>query len=88
MKKFLLLFVCLSLSLFAVARATKPAHTLAPYEEVASDDNDSADNTSDDEGEDVNDDDGTGVVGDEGTAAADDEGDDDGGDDSSGDEGE
>ena len=87
MKKFLLLFVCLSLSLFAVARATKPAHTLAAYEEVVSDDNDSADNTSDDEGEDVNDDDGTGVVGDEGTAA-DDEGDDDGGDDSSGDEGE
>ena len=87
MKKFLLLFVCLSLSLFAVARATKPAHTLAPYEELASDDNDSADDTSDDEGEDVNDDDGTGVVGDEGTAA-DDGGDDDGGDDSSGDEGE
>ena len=87
MKNFLLLFVCLSLSLFAVARATKPAHTLAPYEEVAADDNDSADNTSDDEGEDVNNDDGTGVVGDEGTAAAD-EGDDDGGDDSSGDEGE
>jgi hypothetical protein len=87
MKNFLLLFVCLSLSLFAVARATKPAHTLAPYEQVASDDNDSADNTSDDEGEDVNDDDGTGVVGDEGTSA-DDEGDDDGGDDGSGDEGE
>ena len=87
MKKFLLLFVCLSLSLFAVARAAKPAHTLAPYEEVASDDNDSADNASEDEGEDVNDDDGTGVVDDEGTAA-DDEGDDDGGDDSSGDEGE
>ena len=38
------------------SRATKPAHTLAPYEEVASDDNDSEDNTSDDEGEDVHDD--------------------------------
>jgi hypothetical protein len=30
MKKFLPLLVCLSLSLFTVARATKPAHTLAP----------------------------------------------------------
>ena len=92
MKKFLPLFVCLSLSLFTVARVAKPTHWLAPgtktllenantAEEVASDDDDSADDASDDEGEDMNDADGSGAAGDEGT-------DDDGGDDSSNDEGE
>ena len=30
MKQFLLLLLCLSLSIFTVARATKPAHTPAP----------------------------------------------------------
>jgi hypothetical protein len=91
-KEFLLLLVCLSLSLSTVARATKLAHMLAPGtktlldnantpEEVASDDDDSADDASSDEGEDMNDDDGTGAVGDEGT-------DDDGDDDGSSDEGE
>ena len=35
MKKFLPLVVCLSLSLFTVARATKPAHTLAPGTKTA-----------------------------------------------------
>jgi hypothetical protein len=98
MKKFLFLLVCLSLSIFTVARATNPAHTLAPgtktlikstntNEEVVSDDEDSADDASGDEGEDMNDDDGNGAVGDEGTGT--DEGEDDvGDDDGSGDEGE
>jgi hypothetical protein len=86
MKKFLLLFVCLSLSLFAMARATKPPHSFAPNEEVASDDEDSADNALDDEGEDVNDDDATGTADDEGTAVDDAGQDDDGGNGGGGDE--
>jgi hypothetical protein len=91
MKKFLPVFVCLSLSVVTVARVTKPMHKLAPGtktllenantpEEVASDDDDSADDASGEEGEDMNDDDGSGAVGDEGAE-------DDGGDDGSSDEG-
>ena len=98
MAKVLPLLVCVSLSLLTVARATKPAHTLAlgtktlikstnTSEEVASDDDDSAEDASGDEGEDVNNDDGGGTTGDEGSVA-DDGGDDDGDDDDSGDEGE
>ena len=96
MMKFLPVFICLSLSLFTVARAMKPTHTLAAGtktllenanapEEVASDDDDSADDASGDEGEDLNDDDGSGAVGDEGNGTDDAE-DGDGGDDGSSDE--
>ena len=99
MKKFLPLLVCLSLSLFAVARATKPAHTPGPdtmfndaNKAVAAvikaerDDDDSMEVTSSDEGEDMNDDDGGDAPGDEDTGD-DDAGDDDGGGDGGGEEG-
>jgi len=93
MRKFLSLLVCLSLSLFTVVRAIKPAHAFAPEtdakawvnhpnteEEVTSDDDDSMEGASDDEGEDLNDDDGGDTAGDEDTG--DDDGtEDDGGDD-------
>lgn len=91
MKNFLPLLVCLSLSLFTVARATMPTHKLAPgttaflnanaVEEVASDDDDSTD-----EGEEINDDNSDDAPGAEDTGD-DEEGDDDGGADGSGDEG-
>ena len=99
MRKFLPLLLCLSLTIFTVARAAKPAHVFAPgteakalvndantEEEAGSDDDDNT-GASDDEGEDVNGDDGDGVAGDAGTAP-DDDGDDDGNDDGSGDQGE
>jgi hypothetical protein len=35
MKKFLFLLLCLSLSFFTLARATKPAHTPAPNTKIA-----------------------------------------------------
>ena len=97
MRKFLPLLLCLSLTIFTVARAAKPAHVFAPEtdakalvndanteEEAGSDDDDNTTGASDDDGEDVKGDDGDGVAGDEGTAP-DDEGEDDGG---SGDQGE
>ena len=100
MRKFLPLLLCLSLTIFTVARATKPAHVFAPEtdakalvndanteEEAGSDDDDNTTGAPDDEGEDVNGDDGDGVPGNEGTAP-DDEGDDDGDDDGSGDQGQ
>ena len=102
MRKFLPLLLCLSLTIFTVARATKPAHVFAPEtdakalvddantEEEAGSDNDDDDNTtgaSDDDGEDVKGDNGDGVAGDEGTAP-DDEGEDDGDDDGSSDQGQ
>jgi len=99
MRKFLPLLLCLSLTIFTVARATKPAHVFAPKtdakalvndanteEEAGSDDDDNTTDAPDDEGEDVNGDDGDAVPGDEGTAP-DDEADDDGDDDGSGDQG-
>ena len=101
MRKFLPLLLCLSLTIFTVARAAKPAHVFAPETdakalvndantgEEAGSDNDNDDNTtgaSDDDGEDVKGDDGDGVAGDEGTAP-DDEGEDDGDDGGSGDQG-
>jgi hypothetical protein len=100
MRKFLPLLLCLSLTIFTVARATKLAHVFAPEtdakalvndanteEEAGSDDDDNTTGAPDDEGEDVNGDHGDGVAGDEGTAP-DDEGEDDGDDDGSGDQGE
>jgi hypothetical protein len=100
MRKFLPLLLCLSLSIFTVARATKPAHVFAPEpdakalvndakigEEAASDDDEGTTGGSNDDGEDVNNDDGDGAAGDEGTGA-DDGADDDGDDDGSGNQGE
>ena len=100
MRKFLPLLLCLSLTIFTVARAAKLAHVFAPEtdakalvndanteEEAGSNDDDNTTGAPDDEGEDVNGDDGDGVPGNEG-AAPDDEGDDDGDNDSSGDQGE
>ena len=100
MRKFLPLLLCLSLTVFAVARATKPAHVFAPEtdakalvndanteEEAGPDDDDNTTGPSDADGEDVKGDDGDGVAGDEGTAP-DDEGEDDGDDDGSGNQGE
>ena len=99
MRKFLPLLLCLSLTIFTVARATKPARVFAPEtdakalvndanteEKAGSDDDDNTIGASDDDGEDVNRDDGDGVAGDEGTSP-DDEEDDDGDDDGSGDQG-
>ena len=95
MRKFLPLLLCLSLSIFTLARAMKPAHVFAPEtgakasaddenteEDPASDDDDSTPSASNDEGEEANNDDGGGSAGDEGTGSddgEDDEGDDDGG---------
>ena len=100
MRKFLPLLLCLSLSIFTVARAMKPAHVFAPEtgakalvndanteQEAAPDDDDGNTGASNDEGEDVNDDDGDGAAGDEGTGP-DDGGDDDGEDDASADQGD
>jgi hypothetical protein len=100
MRKFLPLLLCLSLSIFTVARATKPAHVFAPEtdakalvndantgEEPDSDDDEGTTGGSNDEGDDVNDGDGDGAAGDEGTGA-DDGADDDGDDDGSGNQGE
>jgi hypothetical protein len=99
MRKFLFLLLCLSLSIFTVARATKLAHAFAPEtdtkalvndanteEEVTSDDDDSLEVGSNDEGEDVNGDDGGDAAADQDTGD-DDAGNDDGGNDDS-DEGE
>src|SRR5262245_35165171 len=99
MKRFLPLLLCLSLTIFTVARATKSAHVFTSEtdakalvndanteEEAGSDDDDNTTGASDDDGEDVNGDDCDGVAGDEGTAP-DDEGDHDGDDDDSGDQG-
>jgi hypothetical protein len=117
MKKFLPLLLCLLLSIFTVARATKAEHTPAPTTktaqekptgqeadaktlpndantegEVASDDDDSMEGSTDNEGEDMNDDDGgEPAAGDEDTVDGDgghDEGGSDANDDSGGDEGE
>jgi hypothetical protein len=92
-RKSLFLLLCLSISIFTVARATKLAHAFAPKtdakalvndanteEEMTSDYDDSMEVGSNDEGEDANDDDG-------GDAAADqDIGDDDAGNDDGGDD--
>ena len=99
MRKFLSLLLCLSLTIFTVARAAKPTHVFAletdakalandanTEEEARSNDDDNTIGAPDDEGEDVNGDDGDGVPGDEGTAP-DDEADDDGDDDGNGDQG-
>jgi hypothetical protein len=98
MRKFLPLLLCLSLTIFTIARAMKPAHVFAretetkalvndanTEEEAGSDDDDNTTGASDDDGEDVKGNDGDGVAGDEGTAP-DDEGEDDGDDDGSGDQ--
>jgi hypothetical protein len=100
MGKFLPLLLCQSLSIFTVARATKPAHAFAAEtdakarvthasteEEVASDDDDTIEGASNDEDEDLNDGHGGDATGDEDTGD-DGAGDDDGGDDGGGDEGE
>ena len=100
MRKFLPLLLCLSLTIFTVARATKPAYVFGPEtdakalvnhenteEEAGSDDGDNTTGAHEDDGEDVNGDDDDGVTGDEGTAP-DDEGEDDGDDDGSGAQGE
>jgi hypothetical protein len=101
MKKILPLLVCLLLSTFTVARATKPAHTPAPDTKTAQkpptgqeadaktllDDANTDDEQASDEGEDMNDDEGGNAAGDEDTGD-DDGGNDDGGDDGGGDEGE
>jgi hypothetical protein len=99
MKKFLPLMLCLSLSVFAMARATDPAHTPAPDtkkllndastdEEVPSDDDDSVEIGPTDEGEDMNDDDDDGGDDDAGNEDSGiDDGADDGGDDGGDDEG-
>jgi hypothetical protein len=99
MRKFLPLLLCLLLSVFTLARATKTAHVFAPETDAKASVNDAStedeaapgddDNTgaSNDEGEDMNDDDGEGAVDDEGTGP-DDGGNDDGDDDGSGDQGE
>ena len=100
MKKFLPFVLCLSLSIFSVARAMKPAHALAPEtaanvlvddentdEGVASDDDDSTEGASNDQGEDINDNDGGDAAADERTGD-DNAGDDDGGDDGGGDKSE
>jgi hypothetical protein len=73
MKRLLLLSLCFSLSVFTVARAMKPSHTLATIakaaeekpteaegntnEEVVSNDDDRLEDASDDEGRDMSDDD-------------------------------
>jgi hypothetical protein len=94
MRKLLPFLLCVLLSIFTVARATRTAQTDAnpslknatTEEEVTSDDDDSMEDPSGDEGEDMNDDDGSGVAGDEDTGADDAE-DDNGGDDSSNNDG-
>ena len=97
MRKLLPLLLCLSLSIFTVARAAKLAQVFAPEtdeavvsdasteEEEPSHDDDSTPGASNDDGEDANDDDGDGATGDQGTAPDDGENDDD--DDDSGDQG-
>ena len=93
MRKFLPLLLCLSLSIFTLARGMKPAHVFAPEtgakasaddanteEDPASDDDDSTPSASNDEGEEANNDDGDGAAGDEGTGADKGTGSDDGGD--------
>jgi hypothetical protein len=99
MRKILPLLLCLSLSIFTVARAAKPTHVFAPdpdealvndastEQETPSDDEDSMAGAPNDESEDVNHDDGEGDAGDEGTGP-DDGGDEDGDDGGSGDQGE
>jgi hypothetical protein len=78
-EKIFSLLLCLSLSIFTVARATKPAHTATPDaktllndankdEEMGPGDNDSMEGASDDKGEDMNDDDSSDAAGDEDTA--------------------
>jgi hypothetical protein len=95
MKRLLLLVLCLLISVFTTARATKPAHTPAPDtktslkdattdEEVTSDDDDSVEIGSSDEGADLNDDDGAYATGDE---DSDDDGGDAAGDEDTGDDG-
>lgn len=100
MRKFLPLLLCLSLSIFAVARAMKPAQVFAPEPDAnasvhdastekdePSHDDDSTPGASNDEGEDANDDEGDDAAGDQGTAP-DDGGNDDEDDGASGDPGE
>ena len=91
MRKLLPLLLCLSLSIFAVARAAKPAQVFAPEpdealvndasteQEEPSDNDDSTPGASNDDGEDANDDDGDDATGDEATGP--DDGEDDDGDD-------
>jgi hypothetical protein len=91
MKKFLPLFLCLLLSVFTAAHATKPPHTLVlatntslndanTDEEVTPDDDDSVGIGPNDEGEDFNDD----YAGED--TVHEDTGDDDGGNDDEGDD--
>jgi hypothetical protein len=94
MKKFLPLLLCLLLSIFTVARATKPAYTPAPDTKTAqnkpsgqeADTKTLLDDANTDEKV-ASDDDGGNALGDEDTGD-DDAGDDDGGDGSGGDQGE
>jgi hypothetical protein len=99
MRRFLALLLCLSLSVFTVARAMKPAQVFAPEsdanasvdgpiteEEPASADDDTTPGASNDEGDEVNDNDGDDAAGDEATGP-DDGADDDGDDSGSGDQG-
>ena len=100
MNKLLPLLLCVLLSIFTVARATKPAHTPTPDTKTAQkppteqeadaktllNDANADEEPASDEGEDMNDDDGGDTPGDEDTGD-DDAGDDDGGDDGGGDEG-
>ena len=78
MKKLLALVLCIFLSIFAVARASKPAQIAAPDgkgvihdantgEETSSGEDDNKDDASNDEGEDVNDHDGGDGAADEDT---------------------
>ena len=78
-EKIFSLLLCLSLSIFTVARATEPTHTAAPGaktllndaskdEEMGPGDNDSMEDASDEKGEDMNDDDSSDAAGDEDTA--------------------
>src|SRR6476646_10427175 len=100
MKKFLPLLLCLLLSIFTMARATKPTRIAVPNMKTAhnvprqqeadaktllNDANSGQEVASDDDGEDVNDDGGGDAPGDEDTGD-DHAGDDDGDDDGSGDE--
>jgi hypothetical protein len=94
MRKFLPLLLCLSLSIFTVARAAKLTQVFAPEpdealvndasteEETPSDNDHSAPGASNDDDEDVNDDDGDDATGDNGTGS--DDGEDEDGDDGGG----
>jgi hypothetical protein len=91
MRKFLPLLLCLLLSVFTLARATKTAHVFAPETDAKASVNDASTEDEaapgDDDNTGASNDDGEGAVDDEGTGP-DDGGNDDGDDDGSGDQGE